>query len=215
MIKKNINVVLWCSSYSHFEKKYRTKETKLIKIRDNFYIYSIKSLAYLKNVSVKRYLNNLSFERNVKNFFETIEKPNLILLSVPPVDSAFAFIRFAKKNNIKLISDFRDMWPDIIDIYLTGILNLLFKPFYFWMNYKIIKIRNNSNFIISVSKGMLKWILNKGKNYKRSKFIYISHTIKKLPYSKTTKINLVYSGVLGAANKMVKFLEMFIDLNPE
>ena len=55
------------------------------------------------------------------------------------------------------------MWPDIIDIYLKGILNLLFKPFYFWMNYKIIKIRNNSNFIISVSKGMLKWILNKGK----------------------------------------------------
>jgi glycosyltransferase involved in cell wall biosynthesis len=149
----------------------------------------------------------------MKKYFYTLKKPDLIILSVPPVDSAASFVNFAKKNKIPLISDFRDMWPDIINHNLNLILKIFFYPFYLFMYFNLLKIRNNSDYIISVSKGMLKWIKNKSNKIVPSSVIYLFHNIPKIKKKKINNIiYFYYAGVISTSNHMQKFLEYFDNL---
>jgi glycosyltransferase involved in cell wall biosynthesis len=204
-------VLCFTSNFSHFEKKKRTKFSQIKKINNNLSFFCLESLEYKKNISLKRYLNNLLLNFKIKKYIFQLDRPDVIVLSIPPVDSAPCFVDYAKKNNIPVISDFRDMWPDIINQTLTGILKFIFLPFYLNMNYNLKKIRNNSSYLISVSKGMLNWIINKNKkNRIEAKYIYLSHYIEK-PF-KLEKLNkdslkIFYSGVISSANYMERFLD--------
>ena len=55
----------------------------------------------------------------MSKFFLKEKVPDLIVISMPPIDGAVALMKFAKKNNIKVVLDIRDMWPDIIKWYLN------------------------------------------------------------------------------------------------
>tara|TARA_S200000501_G_scaffold276635_1_gene260503 strand:- start:162 stop:845 length:684 start_codon:yes stop_codon:yes gene_type:complete len=182
--KKNIKIIWWSSNFSHFHKRIRKKKDILIKVKKNIYIMNTKSISYKTNISFRRYLNTLLAGFSMKKYFYTLKKPDLIILSVPPVDSAASFINFAKKNKIPLISDFRDMWPDIINHNLNPILKIFFYPFYLFMHFNLLKIRNNSDYIISVSKGMLKWIKDKSNKIVPSSVIYLFHNIPKIKKKK-------------------------------
>ncbi len=211
--KKNIKIIWWSSNFSHFQKKIRNKNDILIKIKKNIYIMNTRSISYNNNISFRRYLNTLFSGFNMKKYFYAIKKPDLIILSVPPVDSAASFVNFAKKNKIPLISDFRDMWPDIINYSLSPLTKIFFYPFYLYMNFNLLKIRNNSNHIISVSNGMLKWINNKSNKIIPSTVIYLFHDIPKIKKKKiTSKIKIFYAGVISTSNYMKKFLEYFDNL---
>lgn len=204
-------ILCFTSNFSHFEKKKRIEFSQIIKVDNNLAFFCLESLEYQKNISLKRYLNNFFLNFKIKKYLSKLKKPDLIILSIPPVDSAVCFLDYAKKNNIPVISDFRDMWPDIINLTLKGILKFLFYPFYLFMDYNLKKIRDNSSCILSVSKGMLNWIINKSRKIKiKHKYIYLSHYIEKpLKFEKLNNENLkiFYSGVISTANQMEKFLD--------
>ena len=65
------NIIWWCENFDHFTKKKRTEKTKKIKIKKNFYIYSVKSIPYEKNISFKRYLNNFFIGRQMSKYFKS------------------------------------------------------------------------------------------------------------------------------------------------
>lgn len=214
--QKNYKILCFTSNFSHFEKKYRTKFSQLYKINKNLYFFAMSSIKYEKNISFKRYLNQFMLNFKFKSFIKSLKKPDLIILSIPPIDSAVSFANYAKKYNVPLISDFRDMWPDIIPLTLNPLMRILFLPFFFLMNYNLTRIRSSSSYLISVSKGMLKWIKDKDKKQIKSDYIYLSHFIDRpLSYNKLNKdkIKIFYSGVVSTANNMQYFLKM-IDLLP-
>lgn len=211
--KRNIRIIWWSSNFSHFHKKVRNKKDILIKVKKNIYIMNTKSISYKTNISIRRYLNTLFAGLSMKKYFYTLKKPDLIILSVPPVDSAASFVNFAKKNKIPLISDFRDMWPDIINHNLNWFLKIFFYPFYLYMYLNLLKIRNNSNYIVSVSNGMLKWIKNKSNKIIPSSVIYLYHDIPKIKNKKVNNIiYFYYAGVISTSNYMQKFLKYFDNL---
>ena len=42
-----------------------------------------------------------------------IEKPDIMVVSMPSVLLCNEAVKFAKENNIPVVVDLRDMWPDI------------------------------------------------------------------------------------------------------
>ena len=217
LLKKNYNIILWTSTFSHFTKKVRTNlnKTQIINFEDNLKIFALKTLPYNKNISFKRYLSYFLLSREIKKNLNKFGKPDLIITSIPPVEPAIEFIKFAKKNNIPSICDFRDMWPDIILDNFNLFMKFAFFPFYILMNKQLKYMRNNSKFILAVSKGMLSWILNKSKKSVKNDYIYISHQIEPSETKKYhNKIKIFYAGVVGTANVMEKFLKFFDKLDP-
>jgi glycosyltransferase involved in cell wall biosynthesis len=167
-LKENHSVVWWTSTFDHFTKKNRYHQTRKIKVKQNYEISFIHTAGYKKNTSPLRYLDNILFAYSLyKEFKRSKQRPDLIISSFPVPEIVFASIYFAKAENIKTITDIRDLWPDtILDkfIYLRPLVSLLLIPMRKINNY----IFSNSDAIIGNSDEFVEWGL-KIANTKRIK----------------------------------------------
>lgn len=122
------NVTRWTSTFDHQQKEYLYKENIKVKVSDNlsrFFLHS--KIPYYKNVSFSRIKNHIevakSFEKKIKNE----SKPDLIYCSFPTIELAYLSVNFGKENDIPVIVDVRDLWPDIFLDLLPNFLKPLGK----------------------------------------------------------------------------------------
>ena len=112
-------------------------------------------IPYKKNISIARLLNHflLSFSLwrvlGNQNF-----KADVILVSYPTIWLSFIAIIYARLNNIKVIVDVRDKWPDIFLVHPS--LYLVLWPLFLLKKY----IFNNTNHLISISPAYYNWALS-------------------------------------------------------
>lgn len=120
------NVTVVQSNFRHFKKVRR------IKSKQDFIF--VESKPYYKNMSISRMLSHYYF---AKKAFEVVERlqPDLLYVMVPPNSLAkFASKYKRKHNDIKLIFDLIDLWPETMPV---GKVEAL-PPFCFWR-----KMRND------------------------------------------------------------------------
>lgn len=100
---------------------YHTNKTKRNTFKENldYKVTLIDEPGYTKNVSLKRFYSHFIFAKNVKNYIETIEKPDVIYCAIPSLDVAKISARYAEKNNIKFIIDVQDLWPEAFKMVLN------------------------------------------------------------------------------------------------
>ncbi len=106
------DVELVTTDFSHDTKKRRGE------IFDQ-YDYKITMLyepGYSKNVSLKRFYSHYVMGRNLKKYFKTRKKPDIIYCAVPSLDMAEVTAEYAKKNNIRFIIDIQDLWPEAFNM---------------------------------------------------------------------------------------------------
>jgi glycosyltransferase involved in cell wall biosynthesis len=112
-------------------------------------------IPYKNNISIARLLNHfllsLSLWRVLGN---QNTKADVILVSYPTIWLSFVAIIYARLNNIKLIVDVRDKWPDIFLVHPS--LYLVLWPLFLLKRY----IFNNTNQLISISPDYYKWALS-------------------------------------------------------
>lgn len=85
---------------------------------------------YKKNISLKRIRSYTEFGKNVLEYLKTRKKPDLIMVSVPSLAVADYVSMYAKENNIPLILDIQDLWPEAfkIAIHIPVLSDILFTP---------------------------------------------------------------------------------------
>ena len=85
---------------------------------------------YSRNVSLKRFYSHWVLSRNLKKWFQTIERPDVIYCAVPSLDFAYEAARYAKQNGIKFVLDIQDLWPEAFEMVLRipVVTKLLFAP---------------------------------------------------------------------------------------
>jgi len=181
----------WLSSIGNkilfFTTDFEHQRKKWVKTLPKNYVKLSSYVPYYKNIGIRRLINHffiyLSFIREAKKR----KKPDLIIVSYPTILLSLAAVNYGKKNNIKVIVDVRDKWPDIFinSIYLKWILTpiVLIKKY----------IMKNS-ICISISPGYYEWATNKNK-------ISFSHI---LPLSYSEKFSLVKRNI--HSNKKIIFL---------
>mgnify|MGYP000267996610 CR=1 FL=1 len=108
------------SDFRHIKKVYREES------KDDFIF--VRSKSYYRNLSVVRLYSHYMFSSSAYKLVEDL-KPDLLYTFVPPNSLAkFAFIYKQKHENVKLIVDLIDLWPETMPI--GKVKN--FPPFTLW-----------------------------------------------------------------------------------
>jgi glycosyltransferase involved in cell wall biosynthesis len=108
------SVTWWTSTYLHYEKKYINTKMKFMVINSNLKLVLLHSkLGYKNNISLKRlrYSKNLSMQ--FKSIAKGYPKPDIIYCSWPLIDFAYEATQYGQANNVPVVIDIRDFWPDI------------------------------------------------------------------------------------------------------
>ena len=112
---KGHEVTWWTSSFSH-APKINVVDKDQDQLIEGVKLKFIYSSGYKKNVSLARIKHNKRF---AKSFYEMAKekirsgsKPDLIIAPIPIIEAAQKAIQFGKENNIPVLTDVRDLWPD-------------------------------------------------------------------------------------------------------
>lgn len=160
LIKSGHKVTIISSSFFHQRKSFRSKSSKEINFNKELRIVLINSSGYKKHISLSRILDHIILSLNLQRFLKKNPDflPDRVFLGYPPIETSFVIIKWAKKNNIPVMLDVKDNWPEnFIDPFPKNtkkFVRLLLLPYF-----KIAKyIFNNANYISSITKSFINWI---------------------------------------------------------
>ena len=170
LVQKGHNVTWFTTTFDHQHKKYLYNETT--KIKSDFGVNMVflhSDTPYYKNISFARIKNHKEVGEEFYKVANKLKKPDIILTAFPTIDLAYYAVKYAKENNIPIVVDIRDLWPDIfLDVlpkFLKPFGKILLNDYYKKTKY----IMKNTNFIIGVSQKYLDYGF-KFNNRKKTKF---------------------------------------------
>jgi glycosyltransferase involved in cell wall biosynthesis len=135
LAKRGHNVTWFSSTFNHRTKEYRFNNNMTIEEGNKKIVLIHPSIGYKKNISIKRILNHIDLSKKLEKYINTLDKPDIIISSYPAIEVAKVVSKYSKSNNIPLIIDVRDLWPDLFEtVFLKGtktIGHLLLSPYYF------------------------------------------------------------------------------------
>lgn len=195
--ESNIKVELITSDFCHRSKLRRKKvDTNQLKYK----ITMLHEPQYNKNVSLRRFYAHYIFSRNIKNYLNKRKKPDVIYCAVPSLDVAKVTVGYAKKNNIKIIIDIQDLWPEAFQMVFNVpiVSEFVFKPMYKQANY----IYKSADSIVAVSDTYRKRALKVRGDKKSGDYIYLGTDLRKFgKFETVNKPNnefwIIYIGTLG------------------
>jgi glycosyltransferase involved in cell wall biosynthesis len=130
------DVTWWTATWSHRRKAIRTAP---LGIRDDegFAVRLVAVRPYDKNVSLARIGSHRDFGRTFERLANEsissgqLERPDIILASLPPLEGPEAAARLARRLDATFVLDVMDVWPETFDRLLPGpgFLKRLVKPF--------------------------------------------------------------------------------------
>lgn len=107
------DVVWWSSTFDHFTKRQRFKESTTLQFKDYAKLLLLHGPAYRSNVSVSRVLNHIVIAREFTRRAERESKPDIILCSFPTIELSAAAVEYGHRHRVPVVLDIRDLWPDI------------------------------------------------------------------------------------------------------
>ena len=162
LLERKHKVLWWASAFEHQQKKMVSKKDRNFDISERYTVRVLSGCKYRKNISLSRYLNyqivSLKFRIQSKRF----SKPDVIVASMPDHLLAYEAARYARKNDIPIIVDIRDLWPDIFlnrfkNMGLYGIGKIVLALDFARLSFLL----KNADALVAVSKGYLKWGMDK------------------------------------------------------
>ncbi|MEI6257328.1 MAG: glycosyltransferase family 4 protein [Planctomycetota bacterium] len=119
------DVTWWTSTWSHRRKAPRTTPFR-IQDEEGFAVRLVAVRPYMKNVSLARLASHRDFGRTFERLANEaiaagqLERPDLILASLPPLEGPEAAARLAKRLDANLVVDLMDIWPETFERLLPG-----------------------------------------------------------------------------------------------
>jgi glycosyltransferase involved in cell wall biosynthesis len=130
------DVIWWTATWSHRRKAIRSAPLG-IREDEGFAVRLVAVRPYEKNVSLARIGSHRDFGKTFERLANEsvssgqLERPDIILASLPPLESPEAAARLAKKLDATFVLDLMDLWPETFDRLLPGpgFLKRLIVPF--------------------------------------------------------------------------------------
>lgn len=92
---------------------------------------------YPDNISLKRLYSHYIWGRNVRSYLNQSNNDwDIIYCAVPSLTATRLAGSYARKHNIKFITDVQDLWPEAFELAIRNkrISKLIFAPFHFYAN---------------------------------------------------------------------------------
>ena len=195
--KNNIEIIT--SDFSHARK---TNFNKIDKI-DGIKFTVCHETGYERNVSLKRFISHKELAINIKKYLKDRKKPDVIYLAVPSLSVGKICTKFCDKNDIKLIIDIQDLWPEAFKMVfnIPIISNLIFFPMKKQADY----IYSTADEIVAVSETYCNRALKVNKKTKKGLSVFLGTDLKYFDECKKNNkiefdddvIRIAYIGTLG------------------
>ena len=162
LAQKGHEVTWWCSAFNHQSKEYRCHETTVSEPVPGEKLVMLHSrVRYRRNISPLRILYLHSLSRQFEKISRKEEKPDIIISSFPSISFARAAVRYGKKNNVPVIIDARDRWPDIFINAFSKVLKPFARILLFPMELYTRKTFRKADALTGVQSSILSWALGK------------------------------------------------------
>ena len=206
--KKGHNILWWTSAFNHFKKEWLFKKDTMFEISEGYKIFALKGSGYKKNISLSRFIDHRIIAWKFKKFASRIPKPDIIVVSMPPHDLAYEAAVFAKKNDIPVLVDIRDPWPDIFLNHIPKIFHVLARVILYKDFQMIKKTMQMVDGLIAVTNTFLEWGLRYARRQRNSydKLYYLGY--KRPHISDISKAEEKFLPILG--NLKDKFIVFFV-----
>lgn len=157
LVGRGHNVIWWASTFDHFTKEWALEEECEIKVKERLVIKALKGTGYRRNISVSRLIDHRIIAWKFKHLAEKMNKPDIIIASMPPHDLAYHAVQFAKKRRIPVIVDIRDPWPDLLLDIIPHKFRRVARAILFREFIMIESTMKNADSLVAVTKTFLKW----------------------------------------------------------
>lgn len=108
------DVVWWTSTFDHFRKQQLFSSDAVLQVQPNLQIRFLRGFGYRKNVSLARIADHA---RIAAKFAQEARRqrarPDVVLAQLPPVELARKCAEYGCEQNVPVVVDMLDMWPDI------------------------------------------------------------------------------------------------------
>ena len=152
-------VTLFTSSFDHATKKSKNI-IDLKKIHPFVDFVLLNSISYYKHLSIRRIINQYQLSYSFNSKAKRLSKPDLIICSIPSIHLAKAATQYAIKNNVPIILDIVDLWPDLFRHFLPKFINVAAGP-YIWLLRRELKYTlDYASAITALTDSYLQWGLD-------------------------------------------------------
>lgn len=221
LIKKNFEVTIFSSGFSHGKKNYFKLFKGKLYIVENYgklkFVW-LKTKSYKKN-NYKRIINMISYLTRILKVTHNFSKPDIIIGSSVHLLAVVAAWWLSKKYKVKFIFEVRDLWPQTpIDMKIINANSITAKLLYRWEKFMyqkadeiIILLPNAKKYIESkgISSEKIVWIPN-GVNLERfdnSKQLDRDSNLVQLLRKNKNNFKVMYTGAHGPANGLSVIIE--------
>jgi len=110
------NVTYWASNFSHATKQFRCQGWGEIRMPPHIRILLVPVTPYTKHASVERLRSLWNYAWHLWQRARVESKPDCIIISMPTPFTDYVAVKLSKHYKAFLITDFRDLWPEIFKI---------------------------------------------------------------------------------------------------
>ena len=157
LIERGHSIVWWASSFDHFKKEWAFEKDADNSIKNGLKIKALKGVGYRKNISFSRLIDHRIIARKFQKQSRNMPKPDVIVASMPPHDLAYEVVRFAKENNVPVLVDIRDPWPEIFLEHVPKAFKGIAKLFLFNDFRMVQETMRDATGLVAVTGSFLKW----------------------------------------------------------
>jgi glycosyltransferase involved in cell wall biosynthesis len=160
LVSRGHTVVWWTSTFDHFRKQQRAAHDLTCRVKDRFELHLIRSPGYTRNASLARILDHLVLAHRFARLAPMMKKPDLIVCSYPTIGLTLESCRFGTLNDIPVVLDVRDLWPDTFRNAFPRSLQPVFSMVEALIHKKIRWSFSKAEAIIGVTREYVSWGLS-------------------------------------------------------
>jgi glycosyltransferase involved in cell wall biosynthesis len=169
LVERGHSVIWWTSAFDHLRKEWIFQKDVEYPIKDDLTIMALIGLGYKRNISVSRFLDHRLVSRKFRKKSRKLNKPDIIITSIPPHDLAYEAVEYGRSNKIPVLVDIRDPWPDMFVDYVPKLFQKLLNVLLYkdvWMTRRSMQMADG---LIAVTNMFLEWGLKYAGRKKESK----------------------------------------------
>ena len=160
LAERSHQVTWWTPDFEHYTKVHRHGRDCTVNIDDGYQVRLLKSLGYQSHVSIRRLIHNHLLARRFRKASRSEDqRPDVIVCAWPTPDFCKIAVDFGRKQNIPVLVDIRDLWPDLwLDAFpkqLRPIVRLALTPYVRIAK----KSLHNAAALIGITEEYLQWAL--------------------------------------------------------
>ena len=161
LVSRGHNVVWWASAFDHPRKKFLFDKTTPYDLTQNLKVVSLKSRGYKSNISLGRFLDEIEVAKEFQTWSPKFDRPDVIICNARSMFLSDAVVKFGRENNVPVILDCRDMWPDIFPWAVPKPIRFAFELALYPFDNIARRNFKRSTAIIGITEDFLRWGLQK------------------------------------------------------